>query len=440
MPAFRPAPSSILRAFQNSKKKHLLITGSRGIGKTTLLNSLLPLLFPLLLSGNSDDSNDPNNSNDFNASNAEAYLKIPGFSTHAIPKTRVEIQDRITGKTGIIGTFSADLASRSEIPSGCRMQPCPDGFLEVGIPAIQRAILTSTEEAPWAVIDEIGCLETSCEPFLKALVTLFDTRPVIAVIRKQSLPFLDELKHRPDVFVIDLDEPVLPIGCVIMASGLGRRFGSDKLMASFQGKPLIAQILRATSSALFADRIVVTRSKAVQTFCETTGIPVLFHEFPNRKDTVRLGLTALLQSHPELKGCLFALGDQPLLSRETLETMAIAFSQNLVSRSCENEKAISSKKGQGIFRLCFEEPSDVTDPKPSVTVGSPVLFSDFFFEELLALPAGKGGSFLIRNYPEDVHLIPALSPYELMDVDTPENLNFLLDHADPDPSSSHSEK
>ncbi|MEI3187571.1 MAG: NTP transferase domain-containing protein [Lachnospiraceae bacterium] len=52
--------------------------------------------------------------------------------------------------------------------------------------------------------------------------------------------------------MIDLDEPVLPIGCVIMASGLGKRFGSDKLMASFQGNPMISQILQATSSALFA--------------------------------------------------------------------------------------------------------------------------------------------------------------------------------------------
>ena len=417
MPAFRPAPSSILRAFQNSKKKHLLITGSRGVGKTTLLNSLLPLLFPLLPSDNSDDSN------------ADTSLKIPGFSTHAIPKTRVEIHDRISGKIGIIGTFSSDLASQSEIPSGCQMQPRPDGFLEVGIPALQHAISMSTEKAPWAVLDEIGYLETSCQPFLNALVTLFDTRPVIAVIRKQSLPFLDELKRRPDVFVIDLDEPVLPIGCVIMASGLGKRFGSDKLTAFFQGNPMIAQILQATSSALFASRIVVTRSRAVQTFCETADIPVLFHEFPDRNDTVRLGLTTLLQSHPNLSGCLFALGDQPLLSRETLETMAIAFSQNLVARSCESGKAISAKKGPGIFRLCFEEDPDVTHPNPSVTVGSPVLFSNSFFEELLTLPKGKGGNFVIRNHPEAVHLISALNPYELMDVDTPEDLKFLLDHA-----------
>ena len=31
------------------------------------------------------------------------------------------------------------------------------------------------------------------------------------------------------------------IGCVIMASGLGKRFGGNKLMADFQGKPLLQQ-------------------------------------------------------------------------------------------------------------------------------------------------------------------------------------------------------
>ena len=109
--------------------------------------------------------------------------------------------------------------------------------------------------------------------------------------------------------------------------------------------------------------------------------------------------------------------------------MAIAFSQNLVARSCESGKSISSKKRPGIFRLCFEKHSDVTHPSPSVTVGSPVLFSNSFFEELLTLPKGKGGNFVIRNHPEAVHLISTLSPYELMDVDTTEDLKFLLDHA-----------
>lgn len=63
-------------------------------------------------------------------------------------------------------------------------------------------------------------------------------------------PFLDALRARNDVFVYDLDHPLLPIGCVIMASGLGKRFGSNKLMADFNGKPMIYRILSATDSAL----------------------------------------------------------------------------------------------------------------------------------------------------------------------------------------------
>ena len=51
----------------------------------------------------------------------------------------------------------------------------------------------------------------------------FDQKQVIAVLRSQSTPFLDALRARNDVFVYDLDHPLLPIGCVIMASGLGKK-------------------------------------------------------------------------------------------------------------------------------------------------------------------------------------------------------------------------
>lgn len=38
------------------------------------------------------------------------------------------------------------------------------------------------------------------------------------------------------------------IACIIMASGLGKRFGSNKLMASFHGAPLIHSVLDVTGS------------------------------------------------------------------------------------------------------------------------------------------------------------------------------------------------
>lgn len=41
-----------------------------------------------------------------------------------------------------------------------------------------------------------------------------------------------------------------------------------------------------------------------------------------RSDTVRLGLTALLAQQPDLQGCVFLPGDQPCLTRQTLEALA----------------------------------------------------------------------------------------------------------------------
>lgn len=183
------------------------------------------------------------------------------------------------------------------------------------------------------------------------------------------------------------------VGCVIMASGMGKRFGSNKLMAYFDGKPMIWKALQATEG-LFEQRVVVTRHEEVARLCEEMGILVVFHDLPCRNDTVRLGLEAL----GDMDGCLFASADQPLLSRETVNKMVMEWSENQ----------------QYIMRpVCNEVP------------GSPVLFPEWAFSELKTLPEGKGGGWVMKNHPEKVRLFPVENPYELMDADTPEDLQML---------------
>ena len=150
-----------------------------------------------------------------------------------------------------------------------------------------------------------------------------------------------------------------------MASGLAKRFGSNKLLAEFDRKPLLCRAFAVTEGL---HRVVVTRSTEVQALCEKYGIPVLHHAHPLRSDTVRLGLECLLPRFPAMSGCVFLPGDQPLLTRKTLCGMVSAF--------C----AEPDRKSQ-IFRLC--EPQ-------SGTPGSPVLFGADYFEELRSLPEGRG--------------------------------------------------
>ena len=189
------------------------------------------------------------------------------------------------------------------------------------------------------------------------------------------------------------------IGCVIMASGLGKRFGGNKLMADFRGRPMIQMALDATEG-LFARRVVVTRHEDVAALCREQGIEVLLHDLPHRSDTVRLGLEAL----GELDGCMFLPGDQPLLRRET------------VARLLD----------------CWREsPETIVRPIHEDTVGSPVLFPAWTFTELRNLPEGKGGGVVIRNHPHDVLGVSVSDPFELADADTPETLELLqcLHHA-----------
>ena len=120
---------------------------------------------------------------------------------------------------------------------------------------------------------------------------------------------------------------------------------------------------------------------------------------------MRLGLSALLAQHPELTGCMFLPGDQPLLRRATVDQLLTAFAQT----QKETERVI--------FRLGAPAGNG-----PDPLVGSPVLFSNGFFPELLTLPEGKGGNVLLKKYPKHVHTVYIADRNELADADTPEAL------------------
>lgn len=205
---------------------------------------------------------------------------------------------------------------------------------------------------------------------------------------------------------------LLPVGCVIMASGASRRFGSNKLLADFCGEPMLCRAFAATDTPRLSARIVVTRSDEVAQLCRSRNVPVLLHDLPGRNDTVRLGLSALLEQVPELFGCMFLPGDQPLLCCKTVEAMAGISGRDHGAR-LERQKETERE----IFRLGFRVRND-----PSPLTGSPVLFGKGYFAQLLSLPEGRGGSVLLKKYPLNVHTVCVAEPWELLDADTPQTL------------------
>lgn len=188
------------------------------------------------------------------------------------------------------------------------------------------------------------------------------------------------------------------VGCVIMASGMAKRYGSNKLLELFQGKTLIQHVLDLTDDHLFERRIVVTRSPEVAKICEEQGVDVILHEQPFRNDTIRLGIETM----GNMEGCMFCPCDQPLLRRESLERMVYCHMYERISDS------------QNIMRLGYLEKE-----------GAPVLFPKKYFSELAALPEHCGGSALLKKHPSDVFVMQADEEWELFDIDTKEDLHYL---------------
>ena len=355
MPANGLTADCIWNSFLNSGKRHIIITGSRSSGKTTLLSGLFP-------------------------------EELPGITTWAEPKKAVYLRENISRETFTVGVFDVNREG-----NGNRMVPLPDAFETLGVSLLERC---AKSESAWVTVDEVGYLEASCTPYIAALDELFEKKQVAAVVRKQELPFLRRLCGREDAFVLDLDDPFGNVGCVIMASGIGKRFGGNKLMADFGGQPMINRILDATED-IFARRVVVTRSEDVAAFCRKRGVETVLHDLTFRNDTVRIGLEALAG----VERCMFATADQPLLRAKTVASLALC-----------------SKVGsEQIWRtVCGGVP------------GSPVVFPSWTFSELKNLPEGKGGSVVIKKHFDSLRTVAVSDIFELRDVDSPGDLEELI--------------
>ena len=186
------------------------------------------------------------------------------------------------------------------------------------------------------------------------------------------------------------------IGCVVMASGLARRFGTQKLVEPLAGVPILERTLSALPDDLL-DVVVVTRSADVEELCDVIGVRCVRHAGALQSDTVREGLKAL----PGVAGCLFVPGDQPLLTEASVRAVVADFQMHPGS----------------IVRLGWRG-----------APASPILWPSEELPSLAALEGDTGGSALLARRQElgvRVRVVEAARELEVQDVDTREDLELL---------------
>ena len=197
------------------------------------------------------------------------------------------------------------------------------------------------------------------------------------------------------------------IGMVIMCSGAGRRFGGNKLLADLGGKPLIGHVLDVSlAAAREMDRkafseggphidgpTAVTRWQPVRDEADRRGAACILHADPYQSDTLRHGLEGA--EDKGWTGCIFLTGDQPFLTKESVE--------RLLDAVCGAPDEVWRLSAKGV-------------------PGNPVYFPARLFSALRAIEGERGGGSILPKDGTGVRFVE-VPERELFDIDTPEALD-----------------
>lgn len=348
----------IIDEFKKSGKRHIFITGSKSMGKSTLCKELCLIL------------------------NANLMITKAVYQDDIKPDY---VQIEADSKTAIFANF--DKKDNKFIVK-------EEAFIDVA------CTFLNNNENEWISIDEIGFLEKDIHRYSELIKRKLNQNHFILTLRKdKNTPLLDYLRGYEDAYFIDLDEQSFDVSCIIMASGAGSRFGSNKLLANFHGKTLIEHILNQIPYVLFKEVILVTRYKEVQELANGYPLTCILHEMPRQSDTIRIGMAHIT----ETKACMFVTCDQPLRTIESIRKLLLTFNQHQ----------------EAMIRLGYNE-----------LIGNPVIFPSQYYEELKELQPGQKGGTVIKAHADNMIVVQANHRYELADVDTQEDFIRLSNVAD----------
>lgn len=120
---------------------------------------------------------------------------------------------------------------------------------------------------------------------------------------------------------------------LLLAAGTGSRFGSNKLLALWRGRPLLSHVLATITS--LRDRGVVSGATAVVRdgdeqaagLLRQAGVRVIWNEHTEAgmAQSLQLGLRALVTLTPPPDAALIFLADQPFAPAEAAEEVVRAW-------------------------------------------------------------------------------------------------------------------
>ena len=185
------------------------------------------------------------------------------------------------------------------------------------------------------------------------------------------------------------------IHIILLAAGESRRFGGNKLLSEFMGKPLYRHVFDKLTELIKKrsdlDLCVVTQYEEIRKQVCAAGIPVIWndHSYEGITSSLKLGIACVGEVMERDYYCFF-VADQPHMKIDTMDRFFDRFLQSGFSLGC----------------IRYEGHK-----------GNPTIFHVKYREELLALTGDTGGKQVFSRHPEDCFYLDADSQIELVDYD-----------------------
>lgn len=190
-------------------------------------------------------------------------------------------------------------------------------------------------------------------------------------------------------------------GIVILAAGNSSRLGEPKQLLQFNGQSLIRHITGAALDIVGQNAIVVTGANSGLIETELADLPcqrVFNAAWPEGMSaSIKTGIHALQSQHPDVKGVILAVSDQPFVSAKIFNALIDTFE---------------------------ETANGIVASKYSDSLGTPAFFAASYFSALLKLTGAEGAKKLFKHYSDDVSTYAF--PQGSVDIDTQEDYKRLI--------------
>ncbi len=190
------------------------------------------------------------------------------------------------------------------------------------------------------------------------------------------------------------------ISGILLAAGSSSRFGSNKLMHKWNGCTAIGVTALRNLQSSVGHIVAVVReddSKLADCFAKAGAQVVICM---NAHEGIAASIRSGVRSIPHSKGWVIALADMPLIKSSTIDA---------VVKKISNGAKLVAPSFHGMR-------------------GHPVGFSHQFFAELTQLRGDSGAKELLEKHADELSLIYCNDPGILYDVDTPQDINNMVNN------------